>query len=167
MIDNVLKNFALFVDGRGYAGQADEVELPKLKVKTEEFRGGGLDAPVEIDMGMEKLEMGYTLSGFQREILGLFGIGIGLPTVLTLRGGLQDENGLVTPMMVNVAGKTKDLDFGTWKPGDKAQCKAMMSVSYLLITHGVIPVIEIDVPNMVRRINGIDQLLPMKLALGV
>ena len=30
----ILKNFNLFVDGRGYAGKADEVTPPKLTIKT-------------------------------------------------------------------------------------------------------------------------------------
>ena len=52
----ILKNFNLFVDGRGYAGKAEEVTPPKLTIKTEEFRGGGMDVPAAVDMGMEKLE---------------------------------------------------------------------------------------------------------------
>ena len=31
----ILKNFNLFVDGRGYAGRAEEVSPPKLSIKTE------------------------------------------------------------------------------------------------------------------------------------
>ena len=54
MLNDILKNMSLFVDGRGYAGNVDELNLPKLALKTEEFRGGGMDAPIEIDMGMEK-----------------------------------------------------------------------------------------------------------------
>lgn len=42
MIPKILKNFNLFVDGRGYAGKAEEVTPPKLSLKTQEF--GGMDA---------------------------------------------------------------------------------------------------------------------------
>ena len=35
MIVDQLKNMNLFVDGRGYAGKAMEVNLPKLTVKME------------------------------------------------------------------------------------------------------------------------------------
>ena len=55
MIPKILKNFNLFIDGRGYAGKCDEVNPPKLNIKSEEYRAGGLDAPIPIDMGMEKL----------------------------------------------------------------------------------------------------------------
>ena len=62
MLPKILKNFNAFVDGRGYAGRIDEISLPKLSIKTEEHRAGGMDIPVAIDMGMEKLEAELTFS---------------------------------------------------------------------------------------------------------
>nr|WP_262363471.1 phage major tail tube protein [Xylella fastidiosa] len=53
---HLLKHLNLFIDGKGYAGQVEEINLPKLTLKTEEFRGGGMLAPVELTMGLEKLE---------------------------------------------------------------------------------------------------------------
>ena len=64
MIADVLKNMNLFVDGRGYAGVVDELTPPKLTMKTEEHRAGGMDAPVELDMGMEKLEASFSLKKY-------------------------------------------------------------------------------------------------------
>ena len=61
-LPRVLKNMNLFVDGRGYAGRIDEIQLPKLTLKTEEHRAGGMDLPVEIDLGMEKLEAELTIA---------------------------------------------------------------------------------------------------------
>lgn len=55
-LPHVLKNMNLFVDGRGYAGRVDEIKLPKLTLKTEEHRAGGMDIPVELELGMDKLE---------------------------------------------------------------------------------------------------------------
>ena len=37
-LPRVLKNMNLFVDGRGYAGRIDEIQLPKLTLKTEEAK---------------------------------------------------------------------------------------------------------------------------------
>ena len=33
MIPKILKNFNLFIDGRGYVGKCDEVNPPKLSIK--------------------------------------------------------------------------------------------------------------------------------------
>ncbi|WP_425974064.1 phage major tail tube protein [Tepidimonas sp. HKU78] len=73
-LPRVLKNMNLFVDGRGYAGRVDEIQLPKLTLKTEEHRAGGMDLPVELDLGMEKLEAQLTISDFDPELFKLFGL---------------------------------------------------------------------------------------------
>ena len=52
-----IKNFTLFNEGLSYLGEVDEVTLPKLTRKTEEFRGGGMNGPVATDMGLEALNM--------------------------------------------------------------------------------------------------------------
>ena len=67
------KNFTLFVESLGYAGDIEELQIPNLSLKTEEFRAGGMDAPMEIDMGMEKLELTATLTAIDEEALKLFG----------------------------------------------------------------------------------------------
>ncbi|WP_410541965.1 phage major tail tube protein [Wolbachia endosymbiont (group A) of Portevinia maculata] len=64
MLPKILKNFNVFVDGRGYAGKIDEITLPKLTIKTEEYRAGGMDIPINIDMGMEKLEADFTFAEY-------------------------------------------------------------------------------------------------------
>jgi len=74
MLPQILKNFNVFANGVSYAGRAEEVSLPKLTVKTEEFRGGGMDAPVELDMGMEKMDFFWYLKNISSlALLGYIG----------------------------------------------------------------------------------------------
>lgn len=68
---NIRKNLNLFVDGRGYAGQIEEFNAPKLALTTEEFRGGGMQGPVEITMGMEKMETDFSLISYDADVLSL------------------------------------------------------------------------------------------------
>ena len=63
MLPHKLKNFRVFNDGQDYLGVASEVELPKLKMASEEYRGSGMLAPVDIDLGLEKLELTTTYGG--------------------------------------------------------------------------------------------------------
>ena len=83
-----LKNMSLFVDGKGYAGCIEDITLPKLTLKTEEYHAGGMDVPIEIELGMEKLECQFSLYKFDKSVLGLFGITQGSLTPLTIRGSL-------------------------------------------------------------------------------
>ena len=66
MIPEVLYNTNLFVDGISLQGDVPSLTLPKLTLKTDEYRAGGMDAAVELDMGMEKLEAGFLTNGVRR-----------------------------------------------------------------------------------------------------
>ena len=164
-LPSVLKNFNLFVDGRGYAGKVDEVELPKLTIKTEEYRAGGMDAPVEIDMGMEKLECSFTLSEYDPALFAMWGLVPGGWVNVTLRGAM-DKDGIVEPVVVSVTGRWKEIDMGTWKAGEIAKLKVQVSARFYQLMIGARAAVHIDVENMVRVVDGVDQLLGMRMALG-
>ena len=162
----ILKNFNLFVDGRGYAGRAEEVSPPKLALKTEEFRGGGMDAPAVIDLGMEKLESSFTLVEYDPEILKQFGLVSGNSVQITLRGALVDDN-TTTPMVIGLRGMFTELDMGKFKAGDKATLQCSVACRYYSLEIDGQNIVEIDVDNMVRKIDGQDVLADIRSALGM
>lgn len=167
MLNDILKNMNLFVDGRGHAGNIDELTLPKLALKTEDFRAGGMDAPVAVEMGMEKLEVSFTLSRFDKETLKLFGLASGNVKPLTARGSVESEDGTKLPVVVNMRGTMRELDMGNWKPGEKATVKAAIDLRYYKLTHGGEVIHEIDIENMVRIIGGVDQLAETRKNIGL
>ena len=157
----------LIVDGRGQAGKVTEVTLPKIAQKLEEHRAGGMDAPVEFDMGLEKLEASFTLAEYNAKVLKLFGLTLGNNTPITIRGYSEDELGFSQTIVAKMRGRLKDQDPGSWKPGDNAELKGAISCTYYELTINGKTIYEIDVPNMVRKIGGVDQLLRQRLALGI
>ena len=166
-IENVLRDINLFVDGRGYAGKVMEFNLPKLTVKTEEFRAGGMDAPVELDMGMEKLECDFSLDSVDRDALRLWGLEEGNKPPLTFRGAVQDKDGAVRAVVARTRGQIKEVDYGTWKPGEKATLKFMAAVDYYKLEIDGDTIHEIDVENYIRIVNGTDQVAARRAALGL
>lgn len=167
MITDVLRNMNLFVDGRGYAGRVDQVTLPTLTVAMEEHRAGGMDAPAEIDMGMEKLECSWQTSAIDVEILRRWGLAPGAQIPVTFRGALESEDGAVTAVEARMRGTIREVDWGDWTPGEKAPLSCMMAVRYYRLTHGGQVVHEIDVDRMTRIINGVDRLAEQRAALGI
>jgi uncharacterized protein len=167
MIPQKLKNMNLIMDGRGMAGKASEVSLPKISAKLEEWRGGGMDAPIDFDMGMEKMEASFTLAEYNADVLVLFGLTLGNSTDVTMRGYAEDEVGNSQTIVAQMRGRLKDQDPGSWKPGDNAELKGAISCTYYKLTINGKPIYEIDVPNMVRKINGVDQLAKQRNALGI
>ena len=166
IIPKVLKNFNLFVDGNGFAGLVEEVTLPKLTLKMDDLYNGGMDAPIDLEMGMEKLECSFSLSEYNENVIQQFGLRNGAQVSLTMRGGLDAEEGVV-PVVVNLVGAWKDLDTGSWKAGERAPLNVSVTLRYYKLTMDAQELIEVDVTNMVRIIDGTDQLADMRAAIGL
>lgn len=164
---DVLKNINLFVDGRGYAGQIEELNPPKQTLKLEEFMGGGMAAPVEITMGMEKLESDFSLIAYDSDVLANFGVVEGREIQFTIRAHLESFDGSTSAVVMNMRGKIKEIDRGTWKAGEKATLKVALALTYFKETRGAVVQSEIDVVNMVFKAGGIDLLAGARSALGI
>lgn len=164
---DVLKNINLFVDGRGYAGQVESVTPPTLTLQTEEFRAGGMDAPIDVTLGMEKLEASFALRAYDSDVLALFGLSEGASVPLTFRGALESYDGSVKAVVMNMRGKITSMEPGTWTPGELSSLKVTVSLNYFKQQHDGRAIHEIDVENMVRIINGVDTLAAIRSALAI
>jgi len=167
MIPRVLRNFNTFVNGTGYAGRVSEVELPEQAIKTEEHRGGGMDGSVELDMGLETMTAKLTFAEYNPAIMGLWGNMDGNAARVQLRGALQRDGETAVPMIVEMHGGFKTSTLGSWKAGDLSNNEIEMSVRYLKIQIADTVVTEIDIDNMVRVVNGVDQLASIRAAMGM
>ena len=60
-----LKMMDLFNNGISYLGQTGEVTIPKLARKFEDWRGGGMNGNVKIDLGLgdDATEFNWKLGG--------------------------------------------------------------------------------------------------------
>ncbi len=167
MIPKILKNFNLFVTGRGYAGLVEEVTLPVLKIHTEEMRTGGMDIPVAVDMGMEALTCELSFNEYDPLLFKLFGLTSRAFTTIELRGAIMDEDGNAVAVIVTIRGAWTQLDMGSWKAGEIAKLKVSVAVRKYILSIGGEDLIEIDPDNLVRRIDGVDQLSALQTALSM
>lgn len=164
-----LKNFNIFIDGFGYAGRVEEVVLPKLARKMEEYRAGGMSGPVDIDMGLEKLEAEITMAEMSRELLIQFGV-CGVDGVLMrFRGAAVTDDGTCATNAIEIVmrGRFKEIDLGTAKTGDKNTMKLSATLSRFEYHENDIPLIILDPVNMVELVGGVDRLAEQRNALGV
>lgn len=164
---DVRKNFNLFVDGRGYAGQVEEFNAPKLATIEEEFRAGGMDINIDVTMGMQKLVCDFSLKAYDVNVLALFGVVQGASIPLIAREALESFDGTVTNVTHTMRGKITELDPGTSKPGSIPLLKATLTLTYYKLQHGDAVVHEVDAENMIRIINGVDALAAIRGALGI
>ena len=168
-LPRVLKNMNLFIDGYGYAGRVDEITLPVLTIKTEDHRAGGMDLPVELDMGMERLEASMIISEFDSDIFRRsFGLLDSGGVLISVRGATQRQSdATVTPVTVNMIGGWRSLDPGAWAAGTKTRLTINAALTYYRLIIDGEDLVEIDAINMIRIINGVDQLAAQRQAIGL
>lgn len=163
-----LKNFNVFNDGESYMGQAAEVALPKLTRKMEEWRAGGMGQPLKIDHGAEAMSLESTYGGMMRSILKQYGVTTHDGVQIRFAGayvGEDDDN----PMAVEVVirGRHSEIDMGSAKVGDDTTFKVVTELSYYKLTIDGEVIIEIDVINMVEKVDGTDRLAKQRKAIGM
>ena len=163
-----IKNFTLFNEGLSYLGEVDEVTLPKLTRKTEDWRAGGMGGPIKADFGMEGLELEWKAGGLLRDTLEQFGALKHDAVLLRFAGALQsDDSEGVDALEVVMRGRISEIDPGSAKAGEGTELKYKFALSYYKLTINGETLIEIDVVNMVETVNGTDRLAEVRAALGV
>jgi P2 family phage contractile tail tube protein len=165
MIPQTLFNTNLFVDGVNFAGDVPSLTLPKLTTKTDEYRAGGMAGAIEMDQGLEKMEASFVTKGVRRESLKYFGLADGTAFNATFRGAFRGQKGAVTAVVATLRGRLKEVDLGDWKAGDPAEIKYAIAYYKLEIDGRLM--YEIDMVAGVQVIDGKDQLLEVRNALGL
>lgn len=165
---NKLKNFNVFNDGNSCMGEVNEVVLPKLTRKMEDYRGGGMGRPVKTDMGGEALQLEHTYGGIMRNILAQYGVGTHDGVQLRFAGAYKADD-KTDPIAVEVVvrGRHSEIDPGKAKAGDDTEFKVTTEVSYYKLTMDGEDVIEIDVMNMIEKVNGVDLMQKERKAIGL
>ncbi len=163
-----IKNFATFVDGISYLGEMPEVALPKLARKMDDYRSGGMNAPVKADFGMEGMEAELTAAGYMKDLFTKWGALRHDAVLLRFAGALQsDDSEGVDALEVVMRGRVSEIDPGSAKAGEGTELKYKFALSYYKLTINGETLIEIDVVNMVETVNGTDRLAEVRAALGV
>ena len=165
-LPRTLRNFSLFIDNQGYAGRVTELTLPTLTIQTEEFRAGGMDAPVALDMGMEALEAEFTLAEYDPKVLKLFGLLDQNQVKLKARGALQTNGEAAISIVVTMDGSLTSFDPGSFEAGAVTEAAFSFAARYYKLEVASETLIEIDIENMKRIIGGVDQLESLRTAIG-
>ncbi len=167
MVPQTLYLMNMFVDGINFAGDIPVLSLPKLKIKTDEYRAGGMDMGIDMDQGMEKMEASFSAKGVRREAMKYFGLADQTAFNAVFRGSYKGQRGATTSVVATLRGMLSELDPGEWKSGESGESKYSISVSYYKLEVGGRLMYEIDPVGCVRVINGVDQLASVRRDLGL
>ena len=161
-----LKQADLYIDGRWCAEQTS-VTLPKLGRKLDEFRGGGMNRPVKVDMGGETLEAEWTCGGWVRDIIRGFGATSIDGQRMRFVAAVQDDStGAVHSWEAVLGGRHEEIDMGEAKPGEDTEMKGKTAVAFFSLHRDGEELVYIDVLGMIERYGGTDIMAAHRAALG-
>lgn len=164
-----LKDLNLFSNGDSWQGVIQAVTLPTLTRKIEEWRGGGMDGTVGIDMGMDGLlTCQWTVGGLVESIFDNFGSSRIDAEMLRMTGSYErDDVDEVAAVEVVMRGRHTEIDMGEAQAGENTEHQVTSTLSYYKLTINGTTKIEIDIPNYVFKVNGEDMLAKRRQALGL
>lgn len=108
-----------------------------------------------------------TITGYDEDVLALFGLRETNPAQLIAKGALEDLNGSVTPVVVEMHGILTAVEPDAWKPAAVAKLKFTVNCRYFRQEIGGKTIHEIDLLNYKRVVNGVDQLAGIRDAIGM
>ncbi|WP_336288727.1 MULTISPECIES: phage major tail tube protein [unclassified Bartonella] len=164
VLPRVLKYFNIYVDGIPYQAKCESVTLPNLNFTVESYRGGGMDVPIEIDMGLEVLTLTMTISDCSPELMTQLGRS---DVDISLRGSMQAQGTPAEGVAITMRGLCKGFEMAEWQAGGKATSTATFTLHYFKYVQKEVEIVEIDALNMVRKFNGVDQLAKHREFLGM
>lgn len=164
-MDSIIKNINLFVDGRNYAGKADTLTPPVLTRLTEEYRGAGMPAPLDIDLGLERMEASWVMSDYDINVVALWCVGD--PVAVVFRGAAMGRDGATTAIVITMRGLVNVLDRGDWTPGEKPTLTVTTGLTYYQEEIGGQVIHEIDPAAYIQVVNGVDRMEQTRTALAI
>lgn len=165
-----LKMMNLFNEGNSYLGQTGEVTLPKLGRKFEDWRGGGMDGNIKWDNGLsdDMIEFAWKLGGIDPLVISQYGAATVSAIGLRFAGSYQrDDTGETTALEMVVRGRHEEIDFGNSKPGDDTELSMKTVWSYYKLSIDGKAVIEIDIPGIVFKVDGVDMYEKHRQNIGI
>lgn len=164
-----LKDMNLFSSGDSWQGIVQSITLPTLTRKIEEWRGGGMDGPVGIDMGMDGLmTTQWTVGGLVESIFDNFGSARIDAEILRMTGSYErDDVDEASAVEVVMRGRHTEIDMGDAQSGENTEHQVTSTLSYYKLVIDGTTKIEIDIPLQVFKVNGEDRLAGRRQRLGV
>ena len=158
--DNLLKRWAIWVDGVGKAGNAVEYVPPVIEVTTTDFQSGDMDMPVPIDDGMAAMEATWSIAGVDTTTLALFGFVQGKSRTVSVRSTYTDRSGGSYELVEVLGGMITKIERDTMDTGSQRgkNQKCTMKLDYYKVTRDGVILIEVDPVNGVRSLGGVDAL---------
>lgn len=165
-----ITNFMVYEDGLSFMGIAD-VQLPELESMTEEIKGAGIAGSFEsITLGhYSAMTLSMNWRSIEKDAIRLNEPRYHLLDfrVAQQSSDTNSRNLITTPVKHLVRCIPKKLGMGKLEVASSADVSGEYAVNYFATWIGNEKITEIDPPNFICIINGIDWLSEVRAALGM
>lgn len=159
-------NANLYINGRRYLGQVDEITLPKLTAQTQEHKPLSQFGIQEFTSGMQKLELDLKFNSATNEVLTVTQNFLQSQFIM-IRGNRTTHDAiggkiLEEPVVVFATGVFKEGPDANLKSQESPMLNSKMAIStYRLEVLGK-TLVNYDVANLIYEVNGIDLLAVLR-----
>lgn len=165
-LDYILQSFTINVDGFGMLGSGEKCKLPKIKKKTEKYRGGGMLAPRQHVLGFEEFEFECDLSAVFPNVIAQSAFLTAKGISFSVRAFLDGDQNATHSLYLYMRGEVIENDFGEWEAGKKSMMKVKVTLDALNLTIDGVEIFDIDLENGVNTWNGTDVAALVTAAIG-
>jgi P2 family phage contractile tail tube protein len=168
MLPSIIKDGEVFVEGKGYFGKVEEITPPVLATKTEDFQAGGMIAALGVDMGLEKLESSFKCYEWSEDIYKKFGSinGSAVGFRYMFSSEREDASEELKSIEIVMRGRIVKADPGSYKKGSISMLGVDIEPTYVRYDVDGKTLVEVDVPNMIYIVDGVDRLAKRRAAIG-
>ncbi len=167
---DALYEAAVYIDGVSYLGQAAQVTLPRLKAKTQDYKGLGMIGEIELWSGMAKLESKIKWSSFNAGIQLVTSDQITFRR-LQVRGNIRQITaaGLAAeiPAIYLLQGFFKDGGDDEFKHQEAVEDTSTMAVHHSELYVAGVQIYLYDAYSNTYIVGGVDKLAQYKANLGL
>lgn len=159
-----IRNFNVFLDGRSWVGVVKTGKLPAVTIQAEDFRGAGMEGPIQIDMGLEAMTAELEFKEHNPTIVTLFGT----RPLLVLRASAMGQDSFDAQAHVyTMRGLFRSKATGDFGAGSDVMMTATMGVEAFKHELDGEVLMDIDLVSGRRIIGGVDQGASQRAALGI
>lgn len=165
---DILQYMGLFVDGRGYFGEAKKVELPKMTIATRDFSASGMAGPIKVRMSRlaNALEMKLNFDTIPKDLFDLFSVSEGEEFPFRLKGSVQGADGVTVAHEIVARGFIEEFDEGSWEDGAEAPFAQTVSLRHYERWIDGVEKWVVNPEGMIIRRNGVDLLAAHRANIG-
>ena len=166
----ILTNAHLYM-GTSQFGKVNEFKFPDISTVTVDSKPIDFIGTVKLPIGIELDDSSIKLNGFDADVFKQLS-DINKEHIITVRGNLKKFNGNVLDEEMAVKGVIKTITkkitpLGTIKQQEGSEFAVELIPHAVKLEHKGEVLMEIDIPNNIYVIDGVDQLAKMKENLGL